>query len=401
MIITNSQVDVVPDHSVPLPKLLWLDRMKAIALLWIVLNHVIEPIFGGILMGWPTSNWPPLSARLAQLQPLDLGLWTIPVNGLRYLGWFGDQGVGLFLILSGFGLTWGVLERYGQGALPLQTFLMRRLARLYPMWWVLHAVFIGLWCVTGYGLALTDIRSYVSLTGLRIFSSSFFYYFEPSWWFVSLLIQLYCVYPLLWYGVRRWGAVRLLMASCLVGWLLRAIGFFYLSRYMVLWHPGAIFLCRLPEFSLGIALAVWMSQSPELIERRLRQRSTVIISAIAYGVGLLLALTRFGNIFAPFVLGLSGFTLLYLLLQNREAWINRHGRWLDWLGQHSYSIYLVHNPIMLPTTAINPPLLLIPAVLLAFGLSLIAAVTLERCTAWMTQVVQAKLTKSMSTATRQ
>jgi peptidoglycan/LPS O-acetylase OafA/YrhL len=391
--ISSSQIDVAGDRPVRLPKLLWIDRMKAIALLWIVLNHVIEPIFGAILIGWPTRDWPPIAVRLAQLQPIEQGIWSIPVNALRYLGWMGDQGVALFLILSGFGLTWGVLQRYGQGALPLQTFLIRRLSRLYPMWWVLHFGFIALWCVTGYGLALTDIRSYVSLTGLRIFSSSFFYYFEPSWWFVSLLIPLYCAYPLLWSAQRRWGAARLLIASCLVGWLLRAIGFFFLSRYMVLWHPGALFLCRLPEFSLGIALAVWCSQSPSPVKRILQHRSTLAISLISYGFGLLLTITRFGNIFAPFVLGLSGCTLLYLVLQKSESLISRRGRWLDWIGQHSYSIYLIHNPIMVPATTIDHPFLLIPAILLAFGFSLIAAIALERITELLMQLVQAQLVK--------
>jgi peptidoglycan/LPS O-acetylase OafA/YrhL len=388
----NSQVDVVRDSPVRLPKLRWIDRMKAIALLWIMLNHVIEPIFGPILSGWPTKDWPPLAARLAQLQPLNLGIWSIPVNGIRYLGWLGDQGVALFIILSGFGLTWGVLQRYGRGDLPIRAFLSRRLSRLYPMWWVLHAVFIAMWCVTGQGLALTDMRSYVSISGLRLLPNSFFY-FEPSWWFVTLLIQLYCAYPLLWYGLRRWGAWRLLMVSCGLGWVLRAIGFFYLPQHMNLWHPGLIFLCRLPEFSLGIALAVWFSQYPSQVKRLLQHRFTLAITLIIYGLGLLLSITRFGNIFVPFVLGLSGCTLLYLILQKSESLINRQGRWLDWVGQHSYSIYLIHNPIMLPATTISHQFLRILAILLTVGLSLIAAVALERTTKWITQVIHSQLAK--------
>ncbi len=393
MIANDAQIAGLADRPVQLPKLLWLDRMKAIALIWIVLNHVIEPIFGAVLIGWPSKDWPPLSVRLAQLQPIDVGIWSIPVNLLRYLGWLGDQGVGLCLILSGFGLTWGVLQRYGTGALPLKAFLQRRLSRLYPMWWVLHAVLIIMWCVTGWGLALTNIRTYVSLTGLRLFPSSLFFYFEPSWWFVTLLIQLYCAYPLLWYGLRRWGAVQLLVASCLVGWVLRAIGFFYLSQYMSLWHPGALFLCRLPEFSLGIVLAVWFGQQPQQIERILRHRLTLPIALMSYAVGVILSATRFGNIFSPFILGLSGFTLIYRVLQKRESSIGRPWSWLGWVGQHSYSIYLIHNPIIFPATTVSHPFLRILAILLAVGLSLIAAVALERATNWMTKVIQSQLAK--------
>jgi peptidoglycan/LPS O-acetylase OafA/YrhL len=393
MTVNNAQIGASTDHPVRLPKLLWFDRMKAIAMLWIVLNHVIEPIFGPILIGWPTKNWPPLAARLAQLQPLDLGIWSIPVNALRYLGWMGDQGVALFLILSGFGLTWGVLQRYGRGVLPLKVFLRRRLLRLYPMWWVLHAFFIVMWLLTGQGLSLTDIRSYFSITGLRIWPSSFFS-FEGSWWFVTLLIQLYCAYPALWYGLRRWGAWPLLIASCLVGWVLRAFGFFYWSHHMNLWHPGLLFLCRLPEFSLGIVLAVWFGQHPHQVQRILRHRSTMPLVLMTYALGMILSVTRFGNIFSPFVLGLSGFTLIYLVLQKIESSISRPWSWLGWVGQHSYSIYLIHNPIIFPATTISHQFFRILAILLAFALSLIAAVALERITKWITQVIQTQLVKA-------
>jgi peptidoglycan/LPS O-acetylase OafA/YrhL len=392
MIANNARIVVAVDRAAPLPKLLWLDRMKAIALLWIVLNHVIEPIFGAILIGWPTKNWPPLAARLAQLQPVDQGIWSIPVNALRYLGWMGDQGVALLLILSGFGLTWGVLQRYGHSALPLKPFLHRRLSRLYPLWWMLHAVFIAMWLITGQGLSLTDFRSYFSISGLRLWPSSFFY-FESSWWFVTLLIQLYCAYPLLWYGVRRWGAGPLLAVSCLVGWVLRAFGFFFWSQNMNLWHPGLIFLCRLPEFSLGIALAVWVRQHPQQVQQVLRDRLTQPIMLITYALGMLLSVTRLGNVFSPFVLGLSGFTLIYLMLQKVEWSVSRPWSWLSWVGQHSYSIYLVHNPIMLPATMVSHHFLRIPAIVLAFALSLVAAIALERATDWITGVIQTQLVK--------
>jgi len=47
----------------------------------------------------------------------DFGMWNILFNALRYFGRSGDQGVQLFLIASGFGLTWGLLNR--QAGKPL------------------------------------------------------------------------------------------------------------------------------------------------------------------------------------------------------------------------------------------------------------------------------------------
>src|ERR1700742_3807232 len=98
--------------TAPPARLIWIDRLKAVALLWIFLNHASERLLGSPYLANPAQNWPPFSERLSQLQPLmGLGIWHVPVNLFRYIGWLGDQGVGLFLILSGFGLARGYLSR--------------------------------------------------------------------------------------------------------------------------------------------------------------------------------------------------------------------------------------------------------------------------------------------------
>lgn len=122
--------DVEQRDSVRRDETRWLDGLKATALAWIVLNHVVEPIAGFPYIANPTSEWPPLSERVAQLAPLGgLGLWTAPANIFRYLGWFGDQGVQLFLIASGFGLMWAALRRPWRGWQP---YLQRRSSRNLP-----------------------------------------------------------------------------------------------------------------------------------------------------------------------------------------------------------------------------------------------------------------------------
>jgi peptidoglycan/LPS O-acetylase OafA/YrhL len=45
----------------------WLDAAKGLALLWIVLNHLVEALAGGAAIGNPDPAWPPFAARLAQL----------------------------------------------------------------------------------------------------------------------------------------------------------------------------------------------------------------------------------------------------------------------------------------------------------------------------------------------
>jgi peptidoglycan/LPS O-acetylase OafA/YrhL len=128
----------IDDRPKPVPRLAWIDQMRGLSMLWIILNHVVEPIFGSAPIGWPAKNWVPLTDRLALLQPLDVGAWSIPVNIIRYLGWLGDQGVSLFLILSGFGITWSILHRHKNRRLSVKSFLYHRLSAIYPMWLVSH-----------------------------------------------------------------------------------------------------------------------------------------------------------------------------------------------------------------------------------------------------------------------
>ena len=52
-------------------KLVWVEAVKAFALVWIFINHVSEQLFGYPLIANPFSGWPPLSERIAQLAPLS------------------------------------------------------------------------------------------------------------------------------------------------------------------------------------------------------------------------------------------------------------------------------------------------------------------------------------------
>lgn len=158
-----------------------LDLLKGTAILWIILNHVVEMVADSPLIGYPNKYWPPIGDRIAQLQPRDFGFWTLPGNLLRYLGWSGDHGVAIFLIASGMGLTWGVLRRLeSQKPQDWKQFLVRRLSRLYPMWFLVHGFFMVTALLIGWGLSPLDYRTLISLSGLRLGSSTIYYFHQPG-----------------------------------------------------------------------------------------------------------------------------------------------------------------------------------------------------------------------------
>ena len=361
-------------------RFLWVEAVKAIALLWIFINHVAEQLFGFSLISNPLSGWPPFSERLNQLLPLDgFGAWNIPINLLRYFGWFGDQGVQLFIIISGFGLTWGLLNRQADKPVKLLLFYKSRAERIYPLWWGVHILFIASWFVTGWGLSLFDANTVLSFLGIRV-TPELLYYFSPAWWYFWLLVQLYLVFPFLWDALRKWGPFKLLLWSSVIAFAIRATGLFVFDSYLDAWSRGAIFITRLPEFVFGISLASWMFMHPEATKKRLGSWKVSLVSVLVYVLGIYLALSLPGMTFAPFLLGVSAFVILYQILVKL---LPSSPRWLqgsvEWLGAHSYSLYLIHHPVILALVSYGAALSIgtFGRIGVAFVLMLILGLALE------------------------
>lgn len=328
-------------------RLVWVEWIKAIALGWIFLNHVAERVFGYPWIANPSALWPPLAERIAQLAPLHgYGAGDIVANLFRYVGWFGDQGVQLFLIVSGFGLTWGMLLRGATETIPVKEFYVRRLFRIYPLWWGAHILFFATWLFTGKGLPFIEINSILSFLGLRVTPASF-YFFSPAWWYFALILQLYLIFPLLWRMLQRWGAVRFFLIVAGISFIIRGAGLLIFTTYLDVWQRGGIFVTRLPEFVFGMALAATMFANREATEKRLVSLRMFISAVGIYAVGIVLSVDLLGMTLAPFLLGLGAFLVFYNLLARAlvrfPGWVHRVG---EWVGAHSYSLYLMHHPVV-------------------------------------------------------
>ncbi len=327
-------------------RLVWPDLLKAVAMAWIFLNHVVEPLFGYPLIANPAPGWPPFADRLEQLRPLTgYGVATVPVNAARYLGWFGDQGVQLFVILSGFSLAWSAIHKFGYAALPMGEFYRRRLLRIYPMWIVAH-IGLGLaMAATGMGSS-TSLRSWLlSIAGVR-FLPSLFYAITPAWWYIGLLLQLYLVFPLLWRGLLRLGSMRFFAVCCVVGFAARAAGMIVLEDAMDAWLRGSVFLTRLPEFAFGMLFAALAHRGSGHVPLLKLAPATLGLILVAYAGGTVLSLTWAGMVVAPLLVGVSAFLLLYGLVKPRTGIGSPWACAIAWIGRHSYSLFLVHHPVI-------------------------------------------------------
>jgi peptidoglycan/LPS O-acetylase OafA/YrhL/lysophospholipase L1-like esterase len=326
-------------------RLAWVDVVKAVALLWIVWNHVAERLFGFPLAGNPDAGWPGLAERVAQLRPLFGHGWLdVPLNLMRWIGWAGDQGVQLFLIVGGFALTWGLLARDAGPTLALRPFWTRRARRIYPTWWAAHLLFLVPCLLIGRGLDPRETTFWIDLAGVRVTPYQM-YYFAPAWWYVGLLVQLTAVYPLLWTMLRRLGTGRFLAVTLAIAFTIRGAGLLAFHDYLDAWSRGAIFVTRLPEFALGMALAGWMHDRPVTTDAWLRARGVRLAALASWLLGTVLSCFLLGMTVAPFLLGAGAFGLLYASASAWDRTDRRAWPW-QWIGRHTYSLFLTHQPFV-------------------------------------------------------
>src|SRR5947208_11243145 len=224
-------------------RLLWIDISKGLAILFVAYFHFFRTYFQyGVL---PPDDWSGSAASALTI----LRLVWFKVSGL------GFHAVGVFIILSGWTLMQSTMRRAEAGAVAWGTWYRARFARLYPMYWVAHVVYLVSPFVAR--LAPVDSRIILSLLGLRFIDISMnFMYLNAAWWYFSMLIQFYLIFPLLFWGARKFGACPFLLGACALGFFVR---YLMLDVYPQdgLWILGGFAICRLPEFALGMALGMW------------------------------------------------------------------------------------------------------------------------------------------------
>jgi peptidoglycan/LPS O-acetylase OafA/YrhL len=313
-------------------RLLWIDISKGLAILFVAYFHFFRTYFEhGTL---PPADWNGLAAGALTIARL---VW-LKVSGL------GFHAVGVFIILSGWTLMQSTTRRAESGAISWGLWYRARFLRLYPMYWVAHLVYLVSPFVAR--LEPVDSRIILSLLGLRFIDIQMnFMYLNAAWWYFSMLIQFYLIFPLLFWAARRLGPLRFLLIAC-------ATGFF--ARYLLLvvwpqnglWVLGGFAICRLPELALGMSLAIWHTQSAARLEWFLLRGAGFVVGLILYPAALLLYHGATAYVFVDFatgaccfleIVGIAGLILLFKGLANVFGLV----------GLYSYGLYLIHQPYVI------------------------------------------------------
>jgi peptidoglycan/LPS O-acetylase OafA/YrhL len=321
-------------RSEPAAELRALTGLRIVAALWVVLFHVhFTPL-------------PGVAAAVQVLGPVVTG---------------GALGVDLFFVLSGFVIAHTYLDRLGPAWCPRQVarFVWARAIRLWPAYAVVLHLF-GLWLAARAWLGTDDDIAFqrmqpvlsgtqylAQLTLVQLWDAPFFD--GASWvgpaWSISAEWLAYLLFPVVALGVyrlRRWPAPLLALGAVA---LLAPLAWTYLSTGSP-YYPWSWLVRILGGFGSGV-LAQLAVRRLGVLPMPVRRAASVLAAVLPV---LVVAGLVFGERLGP---GRGGAVLvLFPLLVAALAVADRGparllgSGWAVFGGRISYSLYLVHIPLL-------------------------------------------------------
>jgi peptidoglycan/LPS O-acetylase OafA/YrhL len=252
----------------------------------------------------------------------------------RVLEAYGNPGVRIFLILSGYLISSQLIkEREKTGGISLRRFYARRAYRIFPAAYVFMAIVIAVNWVT---LSRANILTALTYT-LNYYPRG--NHVLGHLWSLGVEEQFYLVWPLcllLFFRQRVW-----IVGAVVVGGPFLRMLFWLLWRRAGLEHPFPVFMDAL---ATGAAVS--------MLEPRLKQFQALFLSRtflVVPAITLLIPLTQFWSNriyeslgFTVFQLGV-GLSLVHVM--QRRYWILNSAPFV-WVGSISYSLYLWQQPFL-------------------------------------------------------
>lgn len=264
----------------------------------------------------------------------------------------GYVGVDVFFVISGYLITRLIYKDTQLGQFSFRRFYIRRIRRLGPallatlvVTFIVAIVFLTPQHLQRFGGAL--LASVFSVSNLYFWAESG--YFDASadlkpllhTWSLSVEEQFYLLWPALIFFCRSLTARQLL-------WLFLALGVASLlaAKLMNAHAPSATFFLmpfRVYEFAIGAALA--MIPAADTIANRYREPLTLTgIALILYSVLFFDKTTPFPDIYA-LIPCIGAACLIAGGTASFSGWLLRNPVSV-FLGKISYSLYLVHWPVV-------------------------------------------------------
>jgi len=324
-------------------RLTWLDSMKGISILWIAFFHFYTSYTD---KKYPDPLGPQYFSKFLDqcTSAADSSTLGCYAHGLYVaISSVGFHAVAVFLVLSGFGLTYS-LAKTGQPEDGWLGWYRGRLLRLFPMYWLAHIIYLISPFVARF--EPVDYRFILSFLGDRIYPvDMIFFYINPAWWYFGLLVELYLVFPFLFRLLQKLGPTWFLVVCGAVTVISRYLLLLVLSAHGY-YVQGAFFGARLWEFALGMVLGLLYRRSPNEADHRLFSFPAIASGFALYVLGLYSYANSTTYILNDALIG----TGLFVILAHIARWCDllpRLGGTLAYVGAFSYGLYLLHQPYVI------------------------------------------------------
>jgi peptidoglycan/LPS O-acetylase OafA/YrhL len=262
----------------------------------------------------------------------------------------GARGVQLFFVASAFTLFLSMSRRKEEKH-PTRNFFLRRFFRIAPMYW-LGIAFFSYWYLATGTQPVTVANVVANLTFLHGLNPYWINSLVPGGWSITVEMGFYCLAPLLFARLQTVDqAVRFIAWGVLANWLLTLVltplhlipeSWMWVS-YLFLYLPS-----QLPVFGFGILLYLVLARTGE--PKTLRPGTWLLVA----GAALLVLMTW---------LPVEGQTISGIALGGLHYWfgaaffvlalaLSQHAPRLlvnpiiDYIGEISFSLYLVHFAVL-------------------------------------------------------
>jgi peptidoglycan/LPS O-acetylase OafA/YrhL len=276
---------------------------------------------------------------------------------LRQIVSFGWSGVDLFFVLSGFLIT-GILLDSRNSPNYYRSFYMRRVLRIFPLYFAFLAGFIfvlpviGRWDSMVAVVRENQVWYWTYLVNWRIGTEGWTEFFELGhFWSLAVEEQFYLVWPFVVMSFRPATLARICI-GLVVGALALRIWLVF-SGFPILAYVSTP--ARLDALGLGALLAIWV-RDPTTHAALVRYAPRVFIASAVTIASIFVVdrsfwpvgkFTLTGGLSIVAVAGASLMaTLLFRPEARRLSWFFRTSP-MRFLGKYSYGIYVIHHPVII------------------------------------------------------
>lgn len=276
-------------------------------------------------------------------------------------GVFGELGIILFFVLSGFLITYLLLEEHRRtGTIGIKAFYMRRILRIWPVYYlvVIFSLFIipnfHFFDIPGLSEQINDGFFLKSLAYMSFMPNLGYTFYEhipyaTQTWSVGVEEQFYLLWPVLMlYAVKKQKVLQVLVATVIIYLLVKTIvvvghiadpASVPMLKSWLFWDHFSIDCMALGGISAYL-LFYRKEKALKILFNKYLQAFLYIILAIITVKGLIIpwySKELFAIIFMVLILNLAA---------NKNTLISLEYKPLNYLGKISYGLYMYHNFVL-------------------------------------------------------